>query len=359
MHNAGVEVLPRAAADAPLAVTMGDPAGIGPDIVLASWLLRKKCGCPAFFVIGDIGLFESRAAILPAGSEFKLASIAQPEEAGAVFATALPVLALQSPLGSVVPGKPDAAHAAAIVASIEDAVAMTVAGRACAVVTAPIAKHVLLQQGFPYAGHTEFLAKLAERHGFPGTFPVMLMASPRLMAVPVTVHIALKDVPAALSQDRLVRTAEIAADGLTRYFSIERPRLAICGLNPHAGERGELGREEIEIIAPAIDALRSRGIDAFGPLPADTLFHEAARKTYDAVLAMYHDQALIPFKALSFEDGVNVTLGLPFIRTSPDHGTAFALAGTGRADPSSFIEALRLAGRMHKAASAAFNSPRP
>ncbi|MGO8955002.1 MAG: 4-hydroxythreonine-4-phosphate dehydrogenase PdxA [Rhodomicrobium sp.] len=359
MQTAGIEALQRTAADAPLAVTMGDPAGIGPDIALASWLSREKSGCPAFFVVGDIGLLESRAAILPASSEFKLAAIAQPEEARTAFATALPVLALQSTLGPAVPGKPDAAHASAIVSSIEDAVAMTIAGRACAVVTAPIAKHVLLQQGFSYAGHTEFLAELAGRHGFPGTFPVMLMASPRLMAVPVTVHIALKDVPAALSKDRLIGTAEIASAGLKRYFSMERPRLAICGLNPHAGERGELGREEIEIIAPAIDALRSRGIDAFGPLPADTLFHEAARKTYDAVLAMYHDQALIPFKALSFEDGVNVTLGLPFIRTSPDHGTAFPLAGTGRADPSSFIEALRLAERMHKAASPAFNSPRP
>ena len=282
----------------------------------------------------------------------------QPAEALAVFARALPVLPLEQPTGSVIAGTPSAAHATAIVASIETTVALTLAGVASAVVTAPIAKHVLLEQGFAHAGHTEFLAELAARHGFADAFPVMLMASPRLLAVPVTVHIALKDVPAALTQDRLVRTAEVTAASLARYFAISNPRLAICGLNPHAGEEGKLGREEIEIIAPAVALLRSRGMDARGPLPADTLFHAAARQSYDVVLAMYHDQALIPFKTLSFEDGVNVTLGLPFIRTSPDHGTAFALAGTGRADPTSFIEALKLARRMHQAALAPAPAPK-
>jgi 4-hydroxythreonine-4-phosphate dehydrogenase len=313
----------------------------------------------AFFAIGDPAAYTARAADLGVAGQCRVERIAKPAEAHGVFARALPVLALEQPAVPVIAGKASAAHAAAIIASIEKAVALTLAGEASAVVTAPIAKHVLLQQGFAHAGHTEFLAELALRHGFADAVPVMLMASPRLMAVPVTVHIALKDVPAALTEERLVRAAEVTSAGLARYFAIPSPRLAICGLNPHAGEEGKLGREEIEVIAPAVAQLQSRGIQASGPFPADTLFHEAARQTYDAVLAMYHDQALIPFKTLSFEDGVNVTLGLPFIRTSPDHGTAFALAGTGRADPTSFIEALKLAARMHEAASTLPSASKP
>jgi 4-hydroxythreonine-4-phosphate dehydrogenase len=331
---------------------MGDPAGIGPDIVLFSWLKRIQCDLPAFFAVGDPAVYAARAALLTSSSHFKIEPIAQPADALAVFGSALPILPLERGVGQVIIGKPDVAHAKATIASIEQAVALALSGEASAVVTAPIAKHVLLAQGFPHPGHTEFLAALAERHGHRDVFPVMLMASKRLMAVPVTVHIALKDVPAALTQDKLIRTAEIVHSWLSRYFAIAAPRLAICGLNPHAGEEGEIGREEIEIILPAIEELKTRGIAAFGPAPADTLFHEAARSAYDAVLAMYHDQALIPFKTLSFEDGVNVTLGLPFIRTSPDHGTAFGLAGTGRANPRSFIEALKLARRMHDTAAA-------
>jgi 4-hydroxythreonine-4-phosphate dehydrogenase len=328
---------------------MGDPAGIGPDIVILSWLLRDVRGCPPFFAVGDAALYAKRAASFSAEPGFKSEEIGSPEEAHAVFPRALPVLPLEMPLGFVQTGKPDSAHAPAIIASIEQAAGLTLSGRASAAVTAPIAKHVLLARGFSHAGHTEFLGELAGRHGFQGSFPVMLMASERLKAVPVTVHIPLKDVPAALTKERLMRTAEVTDAGLKRYFGIEAPRLAICGLNPHAGEEGELGREEIDIIAPAVAALNARGVQASGPAPADTLFHEAARKGYDAVLAMYHDQALIPFKTLAFEDGVNVTLGLPFIRTSPDHGTAFSLAGTGLANPTSFIEALRLAWRMGRA----------
>jgi 4-hydroxythreonine-4-phosphate dehydrogenase len=345
--------------NAAAAVTMGDPAGIGPDIAILSWLKRAERKCPPFFVIGDDAVLRDRAGSLRAAGHCPVEAVANPAEAQSVFSRALPVLPLASPAEPVIAGKPSSANAAAIIASIEQAVALTLSGEALAVVTAPIAKHVLLEQGFAHAGHTEFLAELAVRHGFGDVFPVMLMASPRLLAVPVTVHIALKDVPAALTLDRLVKTAEVTAGGLKRYFGISNPRLAICGLNPHAGEEGELGREEIETVAPAVALLQSRGIGAFGPLPADTLFHAAARQTYDAVLAMYHDQALIPFKTLSFEDGVNVTLGLPFIRTSPDHGTAFSLAGTGRADPTSFIEALKLANRMHEAAlaSAPFGKP--
>jgi 4-hydroxythreonine-4-phosphate dehydrogenase len=335
--------------DAPVAVTLGDPAGIGPDIVILSWLLRHAQGCPPFFAAGDAAFYAQRAASFSAGPEFKAETIRSPGETHAVFASALPVLPLETPLRSVQAGKPDYAHAAAITASIEQAVALTLAGSASAVVTAPIAKHVLLAQGFSHPGHTEFLGELARRQGFSDCFPVMLMASERLKAVPVTVHIPLRDVPRALTKERLIRTAEVTDAGLKRYFGIEKPKLAICGLNPHAGEEGEIGREEIELIEPAVAELHARGILASGPAPADTLFHEAARQGYDAVLAMYHDQALIPFKTLSFEDGVNVTLGLPFIRTSPDHGTAFSLAGTGRANPASFIEALRLASRMRQA----------
>ena len=351
-YHADTSLRAQAPSPAPLAVTMGDPAGIGLDVALSAWALRRERDCPVFFAIGDPAVYAARAAMLPGAAHLRIESIGEPEEAAAAFAKALPVLPLKASIEPVVAGVPNAANAPAVIVSIEQAVALTIEGRASAVVTAPIAKHVLMARGFAHAGHTEFLAELAARHNFPGAFPVMLMASRRLMAVPVTVHIALKDVPAALTKDRLIRTAEVTHGGLVRYFSIAKPRLAVCGLNPHAGEEGELGREEIETIAPAIADLNARGIRAFGPLPADTLFHEAARQTYDAVLAMYHDQALIPFKTLAFADGVNVTLGLPFIRTSPDHGTAFALAGTGGADPTSFIEALHLAGRMHWAAAA-------
>jgi 4-hydroxythreonine-4-phosphate dehydrogenase len=348
MHR-GIAGSPQTENQAPVAVTMGDPAGIGPDIAILSWLLREAKACPPFFAVGDATLYRNRAASFPAKPEFKAEEIGSPGDAQAVFARALPVLPLEKPLGTVLAGQPEGSHASAIIASIEKAVALTLAEHASAVVTAPISKHVLLAQGFPHAGHTEFLGELSRRHGFADCFPVMLMASERLKAVPVTVHIPLKDVPAALTGERLTRTAQVTEAGLTRYFGIESPRLAICGLNPHAGEEGELGREEIEIIAPAIAALKAGGIGASGPAPADTLFHEAARQSYDAVLAMYHDQALIPFKTLSFEDGVNVTLGLPFIRTSPDHGTAFSLAGTGLANPTSFVEALRLAWQMAQA----------
>jgi 4-hydroxythreonine-4-phosphate dehydrogenase len=340
---------PRTHAHAPVAVTIGDPAGIGPDIAILSWLHREARMCPPFFAVGDARFYAQRAASFPAKPSFKAEEIGSPDDARAVFAQALPVLPLAKPLGGVAAGQSDTAYAPAIIASIEQAVALTLSGHASAVVTAPISKHVLLSQGFPHAGHTEFLGELGRRHGFPGCFPVMLMASERLKAVPVTVHIPLKDVPAALTKERVIRTAEVTDAGLRRFFGLENPRLAICGLNPHAGEEGEIGREEIEIIAPAVADLKARGIQVSGPAPADTLFHEAARQAYDAVLAMYHDQALIPFKTLSFEDGVNVTLGLPFIRTSPDHGTAFSLAGTGLANPTSFIEALRLACRMAQA----------
>lgn len=335
---------------------MGDPAGIGPDTVLLSWAKRNEVSCPLFFVAGDAAVFRDRAKLLSASRRLEVQSIQEPEQAIEVFVNALPVLPLTNSCAAVSAGRPDSANAGAIIESIERAVGLTMSGRSSAVVTSPIAKFVLLQKGFRHAGHTEFLAELANRHGHGPALPVMLMASRRLMAVPVTVHIPFRDVPASLTKARLIHTARITKEALRRYFGIERPRLAVCGLNPHAGENGELGREEIEIISPAVEELRSDGIAATGPFPADTLFYKEARDHYDAVLAMYHDQALIPFKTLSFEDGVNVTLGLPFIRTSPDHGTAFALAGTGRANPASFLAALRLGNRMSRTAASPVSS---
>jgi 4-hydroxythreonine-4-phosphate dehydrogenase len=279
-----------------------------------------------------------------------IATIAEPEAAEERFAEELPVLPV--PVARpVTAGRPDAAAAPAILESIERAVSLVRHGRAAAVVTNPISKAVLYGAGFPFPGHTEYLAALASAEGRP-PHPVMMLASPALKVVPVTIHMPLKDVPSVLSKELILATIEITARDLGRYFGIARPRLAVAGFNPHAGEGGGLGREEIDIIAPAIEAARAKGLDVTGPHPADTLFHGGARATYDATICMYHDQALVPFKTLAFEEGVNVTLGLPFIRTSPDHGTAFSLAGTGKASPRSLIEALRLAAAMSDMAEA-------
>lgn len=233
--------------------------------------------------------------------------------------------------------------------SIRQAVADVVSGKAGAVVTNPIAKNVLYRAGFRHPGHTEFLAELAA-NGRQAPHPVMMLWSPALAVVPVTIHLSVREALAQLSTDLIVSTARIVVSDMKARFGLAAPRLAISGLNPHAGEDGTLGREDIEIVAPAVEILRRAGIAARGPLPADTMFHEAARKTYDCAICMYHDQALIPIKTIAFEDAVNVTLGLPFIRTSPDHGTAFDIAGTGKANPASLIAALRLAARMAAAA---------
>ncbi len=330
---------------------MGDPAGIGPDITIRAWRNRLTSSLPVFFVAADPAVFIERARLLPdEGPPVPVHVIQRPEDAQGVFARALPVLPLRQPLPSVTPGHASVEYAAATIEFIEEATALAAAGRAAAVVTNPIAKYTLMQAGFAHAGHTGFLAELAARHGASGAYPVMMMASKRLRAIPLTVHIALKDVPSAITQERIVTVARIADGALKRFFGVASPRLAVCGLNPHAGENGALGREEIDIIAPAVETLKAQGVLASGPHSADTLFHAAALERHDAVLAMYHDQALIPFKTLSFDDGVNVTLGLPFIRTSPDHGAAFPLAGTGLASASSFIEALRLARAMASAA---------
>jgi 4-hydroxythreonine-4-phosphate dehydrogenase len=325
----------------PLALTSGEPAGIGPDITIKAWLRRNELKLPPFYVLGDRDFLSHRASAL--GLDVKFADIG-PEDAIATFADALPVVATGHP-ATARPGQPDSTSADAAMASIRQAVADVAAGRASAVVTNPISKSVLYRAGFRHPGHTEFLAELAARNGHVPQ-PVMLLWSPTLAVVPVTIHLALHEAITQLTSDLIVSTARIVVADLKARFGLAHPRLAVSGLNPHAGEDGSLGTEELTIVTPAIEILRGEGIDVRGPLPADTMFHDAARKTYDCAICMYHDQALIPVKTLAFEDAVNVTLGLPFIRTSPDHGTAFDIAGTGKANPSSLIAALRLAARM-------------
>jgi 4-hydroxythreonine-4-phosphate dehydrogenase len=328
----------------PLALTLGEPAGIGPDIALAAWLRRAELRLPAFYLLGDAAFLQRRARALSLDIRFAEVS---PEAAADRFADALPVVATGQP-ATAAPGLPDHSSADAAIASIRQGVADVTAGRAAAIVTNPIAKSVLYKAGFTHPGHTEFLAALAGGAG-QAPQPVMMLWCPVLAVVPVTIHLSLRDAIAQLSSELIVSTGRIVATALRSRMGIARPRLAISGLNPHAGEDGALGGEERSIIAPAIDTLRAEGIDVRGPLPADTMFHEAARQHYDCALCMYHDQALIPIKTIAFDDGVNVTLGLPFVRTSPDHGTAFDIAGTGRANPSSLIAALRLAARMASA----------
>jgi 4-hydroxythreonine-4-phosphate dehydrogenase len=326
----------------PLALTLGEPAGIGPDLTLAVWRRRVELDLPAFYLIGDVDFLKRRARTL--GLDVPMASVA-PAQANEVFERALPVVPLELAV-SAAPGKPDATSAPAAIASIRRAVADVLAGEAAAIVTNPVAKNVLYRSGFAEPGHTEFLAKLAAESIGKAVRPVMMLWSAELAVVPVTIHLPLRDVVSTLTGDLIYETGRIVARDLTARFGIARPRLAVAGLNPHAGEEGAMGEEDREIVAPAIAHMRAQGIDAVGPLPADTLFHERARATYDVALCMYHDQALIPIKTLAFDHAVNVTLGLPFVRTSPDHGTAFDIAGTGRADPSSLVAALQLAARL-------------
>jgi 4-hydroxythreonine-4-phosphate dehydrogenase len=325
----------------PLALTSGEPAGIGPDITIKAWLRRNELKLPPFYLLGDRDFLSDRAKAL--GLNVKLADV-RAEEALAAFADALPVVATGQ-AATARPGQPDHTSADAALGSIRQAVADVIAGRAGAVVTNPIAKNVLYRAGFTHPGHTEFLAELAATGGHSPQ-PVMMLWSPALVVVPVTIHLALRDAIARLSTELIVSTVRIVIADLKSRFRLANPRFAVSGLNPHAGEDGSLGSEDQTIVAPAIDILRGEGIQIRGPLPADTMFHDVARKTYDCAICMYHDQALIPVKTLAFEDAVNVTLGLPFIRTSPDHGTAFDIAGTGKANPSSLIAALRLAARM-------------
>lgn len=318
----------------PLALTMGEPAGIGPDLALQLYADRQALALPVFVVYGHVDFLRARARRL--GLDVEIAQ-ATPEIAGAVFATALPVVALEGTVADT-PGNAFAGAAAVVIGAIERAVADVMDGRCRGLVTAPIHKAALYGAGFSHPGHTEFLAALA---GAP--LPVMMLTHDDLRVVPLTIHIPLADVPCAISRELIVDTVRIVAHDLRSRFGIPHPRIGVAGLNPHAGEDGTIGREELTIIAPALDALRAEGHDVTGPLSGDTLFHLPHWRHYDVVIAMYHDQALIPIKTVAFDAGVNVTLGLPFVRTSPDHGTAFALAGTGKASPGSMLAALRLA----------------
>jgi 4-hydroxythreonine-4-phosphate dehydrogenase len=330
----------------PLALTCGEPAGIGLDVTLAAWSRRRETPLPAFYLIGSAAAATRRAAHLGLDVPVREAT---PETAAAVFDTALPVVDLGLPCRGE-PGVLDPIDAPLVIAAIERAVADVAAGRAAAVVTNPLNKHALYGVGFRHPGHTEFLGALAAGIAPPpdgiAWRPVMMLAGPDMRTVPVTVHVSLAEACRSLDTETIVTTGRIVAADLVRRFALPAPRLAIAGLNPHAGEAGAMGREDLEIVAPAVARLRAEGIDARGPLPADTLFHARARAGWDAALCMYHDQALIPVKTIAFDETVNVTLGLPFVRTSPDHGTALDIAGTGRAHPGSLIAALKMAAAM-------------
>ncbi|TWA87612.1 4-hydroxythreonine-4-phosphate dehydrogenase [Azospirillum brasilense] len=331
----------------PLALTMGEPAGIGGEIALKAWAdARAKAGAaradgavPPFVLLDDPARLEALAARL--GLPVPVRAVGSMAEGAALFGAALPVL--PQPLAvPVTPGRPDPANGAAVIASIDRAVELVRRGEAAAVVTNPIQKSALYAAGFRHPGHTEYLAHLA---GLTEE-PVMMLAAQDLRVVPVTIHVSVRDAVPLVTREAILHAGQVTAAALARDFGIARPRLAVAALNPHAGEGGAMGREEIDIIAPAVADLRAEGIDAVGPKPADTLFHAVARRGYDAALCMYHDQALIPLKTIDFDTGVNITLGLPFVRTSPDHGTALDIAGTGKAGASSLIAALATAEAM-------------
>jgi 4-hydroxythreonine-4-phosphate dehydrogenase len=325
-----------------LALTIGEPAGIGPDLTLIVWLRRKALNLPAFYVLGEPEFLARRCDRLGLSVPIK---VVEPHDAVRVFESALPVVPLNVSI-TAEPGRPDASSAPAAIAAIRRAVSDVLGGAASAIVTNPVAKSVLYRSGFAEPGHTEFLGKLLEEATGARARPVMMLWSPELAVVPVTIHLPLGEVVKHLTTELIVETGRITAGDLAKRFGIARPRLVVAGLNPHAGEEGALGGEDRIIVAPAVEQLRTENIDARGPLPADSMFHPGARVRYDAALCMYHDQALIPIKTLAFDNAVNVTLGLPFVRTSPDHGTAFDIAGTGQADPSSLAAAIGLAARL-------------
>ena len=329
----------------PLAVTMGDPAGIGPDLIVSVWTQRTELALPPFVVFADPEVLQQRSRALGLSVDMQevsgtaIATSRQNDDALSVVNTGRAV--------SHRPGHPHIGNADCTIAAIDAAVAAVAQRTASAIVTAPIAKHVLYGANFKHPGHTEFLGELAERH-WPGcnSTPIMMLACDDLLVVPLTVHVPLSDVATLITEALIETTVNIVADALRDRFGIADPRLAIAGLNPHAGEEGTMGTQERDIIEPAVASLRAQGRNVRGPCAADTLFHAAARKTYDAVIAMYHDQALIPIKTIAFDSAVNTTLGLPFVRTSPDHGTAYDIAGSGKASLDSFVAAMRLAARL-------------
>ena len=317
---------------------MGESAGIGGEITLKAWLRRADQALPPFFIFGDAERLTELSGKLGLGAGVRC--ISEPGAAVGTFESALPVVQLAAPV-TVSPGQPDPANAPATLESIERAVAATRAGQASAIVTNPVHKQTLYRSGFRHPGHTEFLGDLAG-----GATPVMMIACPELRVVPVTIHMPLAEALRQLDAARILACMRTAHRALIEDFGIDRPRLAVAGVNPHAGEGGDLGNEETDIIAPAIARASGEGMRARGPEPADSLFHPAARQTYDAAICMYHDQALVPLKTLDIRHGVNITLGLPFVRTSPDHGTALDIAGSGTADPASLIAAIKTASQI-------------
>ncbi len=331
----------------PLIVTMGDPAGVGPEIIARAWpVLGTQPGPLApvvpFAVIGDADVL----AVQGAKMGVKVEQVFSPSEAAAVFGRAIPVLHAPAP-APVTPGKPDPHNAPAVADWIERAVDLTLSGEACGIVTAPIAKAPMYASGFRFPGHTEFIAELTADMPFSGTRgPVMMLTAKDLRACLVTIHVPIDQLPELITADRVMRVARVVHESMKRDFGIAAPRLALAALNPHAGEGGSIGLQEVEVLRPAAAALRAEGINITDPLPADTLFHDEARARYDATVCLYHDQALIPVKTLDFWGGVNATLGLPIVRTSPDHGTGFDIAGKGIARADSFIAAVRLASEM-------------
>ncbi|MDO7842747.1 4-hydroxythreonine-4-phosphate dehydrogenase PdxA [Sphingomonas immobilis] len=317
----------------PLAISMGDPAGIGPEIIAKAWALRREHDLPPFFAVGD-------ARAVTAVWNGPIRTIGDPSEVAGAFDQGLPILAVDDG-GEITPGSPDVDGARCALHSLEVAAGMARSGAALGLVTGPVSKAQLYQIGFTHPGQTEFVA---ERCGIARENAVMMLAGPGLRVVPITTHIPLAEVAGALTVELIAAKARATARGLIKNFGILRPRIAFAGFNPHAGESGKIGREEIELITPAIELLQAEGIDATGPFAADTMFHDRARVTYDAAMCCYHDQALIPIKTLYFDDGVNITLGLPIVRTSPDHGTAFGIAGKNIAEPGAMIAAIRMAG---------------
>jgi 4-hydroxythreonine-4-phosphate dehydrogenase len=322
----------------PIAISMGDPAGVGPECIARAWEKREDEALPLFVAIGD-------AAAIEAVWNGPIARITDMEEACDAFSTSLPVWHLGD-AGPITPGQPTPAGAGSALLALETAIGFTRNGASGALVTGPVSKHELQGIGYTHPGQTEFIA---ERCGVMASNAVMMLAGPSLRVVPLTIHIPLSEVPERLTTDLILSRARVVARGLTRDFGIAEPRLAICGLNPHAGESGRMGDEETRIIQPAVEILLAEGIQIDGPLAADGLFAPTIRKNYDAILCAYHDQALVPFKALHFHDGVNLTLGLPIIRTSPDHGTAFNIAGKGLADPGPTIAAINMAATLAEA----------
>ncbi|XCE18266.1 4-hydroxythreonine-4-phosphate dehydrogenase PdxA [Candidatus Liberibacter asiaticus] len=326
----------------PLILTQGDPAGIGPDISLKAWASRQITAIPPFIYIGDVDVLNARAKQLNLSVPLYETDC---KNAVSIFKKALPIIS--SPCGAkIVTGTPNPQTASSTIANIEKAVSLTLSGQALAIVTNPIAKFLLYQEKFKFPGHTEFLAELAKKNTGITFKPVMMLSGPQLRTVPVTIHIPIADICRILSTKRIIETSDTVYNAMKKYFGINNPRIAISGLNPHAGENATIGIEEKNIIIPAITYLRNDNKNIIGPRPADSMFHHSARQCYDVAICIYHDQALIPIKTLDFNQTVNITLGLPFVRTSPDHGTAFDIAGSSLTQEESLVSALKIAAQL-------------